>query len=74
MGRNGSLLVFGVLVIILELFTLVEGNMWTTYNSNAYQTRRRSGPSNQCPTVGNLPIDTLNQGQLDHNTSKTHPI
>jgi len=74
MGRNGSLLVFGVFVTILELFTSVDGNMWTTYNSNAYQTRRRSGPSNQCPTVGNLPTHTFYQGQLDHNTRKNHPI
>eukprot|EP00099_Drosophila_melanogaster_P010827 NP_001285137.1 karl, isoform C [Drosophila melanogaster] len=53
MGRNGSLLLTAVLIIILDvLLAPVGANLWTRHNSNAYQTRRRSGPSNRCPKVG----------------------
>lgn len=66
MGKNGSLLLTAVLIIILDvLLAPVGANLWTRHNSNAYQTRRRSGPSNRCPKVSTSPTSPSYQGQLN---------
>ncbi|EDV44587.1 uncharacterized protein Dana_GF20434 [Drosophila ananassae] len=52
MDRNSVFLILAFsLLLILELLAAVEASPWTRHNSNAHQTRRRSGPRNQCPKV-----------------------
>ncbi|XP_017029127.1 uncharacterized protein Karl [Drosophila kikkawai] len=53
MGSNGSLLVILLSgLLLLELLWTLEASLYTSQNSNAHETRRRSRPRNRCPQVG----------------------
>lgn len=57
MGSNGSLLVILLSgMLLLEVLWTVEATPYTSQNSNAHQTRRRSRPSTRCPQVSVLDI------------------
>ncbi|KAH8420104.1 hypothetical protein KR009_005944, partial [Drosophila setifemur] len=54
MGRSGLLQLVPLALLLILQLVLVEvdgGSPWTKHNSNAHQTRRRSGPSQRCPKV-----------------------